>query len=519
MSFVEHPRIVPGTMEERGYQTAMVERCLGANTLLILPTGLGKTVVAARVAAEYLDKGKVLVLAPTRPLVDQHADAFGTFLKDAKVAVLNGRVRDTRRAESVEGADVVVSTPQTVSNDLDAGRYGLSGFSLVIYDEAHRGRGDYDYVRVAGSVPKGARSVGMTASPGSSVERIEEVCRNLGLRRVDIRSDTDPDVSPYVHDTYVKRIEVDLPRDILDISSLLKVLYDDYYERLCSLGLAGRGVPPSKGYLISISDGLQRRISEIGGSGMVFKALTLDKICIQVLDAIGKVESEGTTVLRRYLERLEADAGAERGGRAARALMQRDEYKAVKLILERTDVEHPKVSRVMSLVSRTLSSGPGSKVLVFAQYRDACEMLADKVSGIPGARVSVLIGQSNGGLKQREQIGLLDGFRRGESNVLVSTSVGEEGLDVSNTDAVIFYEPVPSEIRTIQRRGRTGRKSDGDVYVLIARGSVDEAYERSSARKEQEMRENLERLSERLARGALPGDAGQTRLDGFRRQP
>ncbi len=508
-------------MEERGYQTSMVERCLSANTLLILPTGLGKTVVAARVAAEYLDKGKSLVMAPTKPLVDQHAGAFSAFLKDVEIAVLNGLVKDVKRAESVGTADVVVSTPQTISNDLEAGRYDLSGFSLIIYDEAHRGRGDYAYVAVAKHARKGARSIGMTASPGSSVDKIEEVCVNLNLRRIDIRSETDPDVSPYVHETYIKRVEVDLPQDIRDISALLKVMFDDYYEQLCSMGLAGRGVPPSKGYLISISDGLQRRISEIGGSGMVFKALTIDKICIQLLDAIGKVESEGTTVLRRYLSRLEAEAGKERGGKAARALMQRDEYRAVKGILERTDVEHPKVSRVMSLTSRTLSSGPDSKVLVFAQYRDACEMLADKISGIPDARVSVLIGQSNGGLKQKEQIGLLDGFRRGESNVLVSTSVGEEGLDVSNTDAVIFYEPVPSEIRTIQRRGRTGRRSDGDVYVLIARGSVDEAYERASRRKEQDMRENLERLGEKLARGESIGGAGQTRLDGFRgrRQP
>jgi len=128
----------------------------------------------------------------------------------------------------------------------------------------------------------------------------------------------------------------------------------------------------------------------------------------------------------------------------------------------------------------------------------------------------MLIGQSKGGLKQKEQVSLLDGFRSGASNVLVSTSVGEEGLDVSNTDAVIFYEPVPSEIRTIQRRGRTGRKSDGDVYMLIAKDTVDEAFERSSIRKEQSMRENLERLSERLSRGMTLGDGGQKKLDGYR---
>ncbi|MDO5852834.1 MAG: helicase-related protein [Thermoplasmata archaeon] len=515
MTFVSHPRIAPDTVEERGYQTRMVEQCVRANTLLILPTGLGKTVVAARLAAKYLDRGKVLVLAPTKPLVDQHSEAFSKFIVGADVVVLNGLMKDTKRAGIVESGDIVVSTPQTVANDLEAGRYDLSAFSLVIYDEAHRGRGDYAYVKVATYVKKGTRSVGMTASPGSSTDRIEEVCINLNLRRIDIRSENDPDVSPFIHDTYVNRIEVDLPQDIMDISALLKVMLDHFYSEMCGLGLANPRIQPSKGYLISIGNGLQQKVADTGGNGVMFKGLTLGKVCIQLLEAVSKVESEGVTVLRRYLDRLEAESKQERGGKAARTIVGRQEYSAVRIILDRTNVEHPKVSRVMSLVSRALSSNPGSKVLVFAQFRDTCEMLVDKISGIPGARVSMLVGQSNGGLKQRDQIAMLDGFRRGDSNVLVSTSVGEEGLDVSNTDAVIFYEPVPSEIRTIQRRGRTGRRSDGEVYVLIARGSVDEAFERSSIRKEQDMRENLERLSERLSRGMSLGDGGQTRLDGF----
>lgn len=517
MSFVSHPRIVPDTVEERGYQTRMVEQCVRSNTLLILPTGLGKTVIAVRVAAEFLGRGKVLMLAPTKPLVEQHAEAFSKFLVDTSVSMLSGMTRESKRAGIVEASDVVVSTPQTVENDLAEGRYDLSAFSLVIYDEAHRGRGDYAYVSVARHVRRGTRCIGMTASPGNSIERIEEVCVNLDLRRIDMRTEYDPDVSPFVHDTYVKRVEVDLPDDIRDVSALLNVILDHYYAELCGLGAAIPRVPPSKGYLLNVGRELQARAESEKSSGVVFRALSVNKTCIQLVEAISKVESEGMTVLRLYLDRLEAEAKQERGGKAAQAIVRMPEYTAVRTILSKTNVEHPKVSRVMSLVSRTISDNPSSKVLVFAQFRDTCEMLASRLSGIPGARVSILIGQSKGGLKQREQVSLLEAFRRGDTNVLVSTSVGEEGLDVSNTDAVIFYEPVPSEIRTIQRRGRTGRRSDGEVYVLIARNTVDEAFERSSIRKEQEMRENLERLSERLGRGESLGGAGQTRLDGFRR--
>ena len=330
-----------------------------------------------------------------------------------------------------------------------------------------------------------------------------------------MRTENDPDVAPFVHDTYINRITVALPPDIQDISALLKVMLDHFYSELCSLKLANSRIPPTKGYLLAVSNELQARIAKGAKSSIVFKGLSVNKTCIQLLEAISKVESEGITVLRKYLERLETEAAQEKGGKAAQAIVGRQEYAAVKTIISGTNTEHPKVSRVMSLVSRTLQSSPESKVLVFAQFRDTCEMLVDKISGIPEARVSMLIGQSKGGLKQKEQVALLDGFRKGESNVLVSTSVGEEGLDVSNTDAVIFYEPVPSEIRTIQRRGRTGRKSDGDVYMLIAEGTVDEAFERSSIRKEQSMRENLERLSEKLSRGMTLGDGGQRKLDGF----
>lgn len=515
MTFVTHPRIAPDTVEERGYQTRMVESCLRANTLLILPTGLGKTIIAVRVAAEYLGTGKVLLLAPTKPLVEQHADAFSSLLREAEVGVLNGGVKGERRASMIESSDLVISTPQTINNDLDAGRYDLSAFSLVIYDEAHHGRGQYAYSKIAGHVPRSTRSIGMTASPGDRIDSIEELCISLNFKRIDMRTENDPDVSPFVHDTYVNRIEVSLPQDIRDVSALLKVMLDHFYSELCSLGIASNRVQPSKRYLLNIAGDLGAKASSGTANGIVFRGLSVNKTCIQLLEAVNKVESEGMTVLRNYLDRLEAESRQDRGGKAAQAIVRRQEYSAVRTILDRTNVEHPKVSRVMSLVSRTVSANPGSKVLVFAQFRDTCEMLVSKISTIPDARVSMLIGQSKGGLKQREQIALLDRFRTGDSNVLVSTSVGEEGLDVSNTDAVVFYEPVASEIRSIQRRGRTGRKSDGEVYVLIAKDTVDEAIERAAIRKEEDMRANLEKLSDRLGRGMTLGDTGQTRLEGF----
>ncbi len=514
MGFLVHPRIVPDRVEERLYQVNMVRGCCASNTLLILPTGLGKTIVALGVIADHLSRGRVLVMAPTKPLVNQHADVFRELLLDADVEVMTGTTRPERRTEIMSRADVVVTTPQSVANDLEACRYGLDGFSLVVYDEAHRGVGNYAYVRVAAFCGPGIRSMGMTASPGSDAGKIEEVCLNLNLYRIDVRSDDDPDVSPYVHDTYVNRIEVNMPKDLVDVISLLRSIVDHYSSELISLGLMNRNWPASTKQLLAIGRNLQARLARGEKTAIVFRGLTLQAMCIKLLHAVNLAETQGMTALRSYIRKLEDESRAERGGRGAREILNRPEYRDMMGIVSRTNVEHPKVSRVMSLVSRFVNDGEGSKVIVFTQYRDTCDLLHEKISSIPGARVGKLVGQANGGLKQREQVELLDRFREGDVNVVVSTSVGEEGLDISSTNAVVFYEPVPSEIRTIQRRGRTGRKNDGEVFVLIARGTVDEVYERSSAQKEEAMRARLMRLSDDLGRrGANPRN--QTRLDGF----
>lgn len=516
MTFISHPRIVPDTVEERRYQTVMVEGCLRNNTLVILPTGLGKTVVAVRVAAEYLSSGKILILAPTKPLVDQHMGFFSRTLADTTVSEMNGNMKPETREGIIAASDVVVSTPQCVANDLEAGRYTMDGFSLVIYDEAHRGVGNYAYVHVAHYCGKGIRSIGMTASPGSDTSKIEEVCINLHLRRIDIRSDEDPDVSPYIHYTFVNRIEVNIPQDIQDISVLLKTMLDHFVSEMVGLGLVNPGWQISTSYMLTVGGNLQARLARGEKTAIVYRGLALHSICIKLLHAIGLAETQGITPLRIYLEKVESEADQKQGGRSAREIVNRPEYIGVRTIVDKTNVEHPKVSRVMSVVSRVINSGQGSKVIVFAQYRDTCDMLTEKLSGVPGARVGKLVGQSNGGLRQREQVALLDWFRSGELNVIVSTSVGEEGLDVSSTDAVIFYEPVSSEIRTIQRRGRTGRKNDGEVYVLVAKGTLDEVLERSSADKERAMRTRLEKLSEDLSRGNSPIiQKNQTKLDGF----
>lgn len=501
--FVSHPRIVPGNVEERKYQLSMARGCVSGSTLIILPTGLGKTVVALLTIAEILEKGgRILVLAPTKPLVDQHASFFADNLLGTTVAAVTGNMSPEKRKDAVLSNDVVVSTPQAVSNDLVNGIYDLSGFGLVVYDEAHRGTGNYAYVHVAERYD--GLALGMTASPGSDIERMDEVCRNLSLRRIDMKSEYDPDVSPYVYDVNVERIEVNMPKDLIDVISLLRAMTDKYASELVALRLMDPNWPPSTKHLLTIGRNLQARLANGEKTSVIFRGLTLQSMCIKTLHAVNLAETQGMSSLKNYMVKIQAEASKKDGGKGSKEIVASKEFIKAWRIASESRVEHPKVSRVMTLVSHTLQSDRNAKVLIFTQYRDTCDLLVDKLSSISGARVGKLIGQSNGGLKQKEQIEMLDMFRDGRRNVIVATSVGEEGLDIANTDTAIFYEPVPSEIRTIQRRGRTGRKDRGKVYVLVAKGTVDEVFEESSRKKELLMRSRLERLSRSLSDKRAP---------------
>ena len=510
MQYVRMPGIAEGRLEDRRYQSEIAAECLRQNTLVILPTGLGKTAVALLAAARVLSEGKkVLMLAPTKPLVDQHSEYFSSMLDGISVGMLNGQMRPPKRAAVIAGSRFTVSTPQSVSNDLDNGVYDLSGFGMVIFDEAHRATGNYDYVNVARYIPAGCRTLGMTASPGSDASRIEEVCRNLGLERREMRTEDDPDVSPYVHDTYVNRIEVTLPHEITDLSAELKKVLDGYFGDLVALKLTDPGWPASKKHMLSIQSSLQMRLGRGEKTYTVFRGLVLTSVCIKLLYAIELAETQGIPQLRKFLSKVNADAEAPGASKADRELTADKGYLHAWHMAESSNVGHPKISQVMGLVSHVISSGESPRVLVFAQYRETCDILSEKLALVNGARVAKLIGQANGGLRQSEQIEMLDRFRRGDFNVVVSTSVGEEGLDIASTNAVIFYEPVSSEIRTIQRRGRTGRKSDGEVYVLVAKDTMDEAVEKASKKKEEMMRQRLESLSRSLSKGPRVG-SGQT---------
>jgi len=510
---VTHELLRRGAVEERAYQVNIAKACLGRPTLVVLPTGMGKTVVAAMVIAETLRRkgGRILFLAPTKPLVEQHAASLRDVLVVDRIALFTGEATSPEERELLWRENkIVVSTPQVIRNDLRAERFTLEDVSLIVFDEAHRAVGDYAYVDVARAykaVP-GRLALGMTASPGSSAEKILEVCSNLGITAVEIRTEYDADVVPYVHGLAIQRVAVDAPDVAKDLRALLRTVFDEQVERLKKAGfLQGKPRPTLKD-LLAAGDEARKALDAGQKDGRLYGVITAQAIAMKANHAIGLAETQGLGALRSFFDRIEADARSK----ADVQFLKHAKVQEAMKVARGTSDEHPKINKTLWVVREQFLAKPDSKIIVFTHYRDTADRMTQEIAKLPGIRPVRFVGQSTRGedvgLSQKEQVEILERFRRGEVNVIVATSIGEEGLDIPQVDLVVFYEPVPSEIRTIQRRGRTGRSAAGRVVMLVTKDTRDEAYLYSARRKERKMHQELDRLRRELKQRILVGEPG-----------
>jgi ERCC4-related helicase len=348
----------------------------------------------------------------------------------------------------------------------------------------------------------------MTASPGSSAEKILEVCDHLGITAVEIRTEYDADVVPYLHDLAVERIPVDAPDVSKDIRRLLQVVFDEQVERLKKIGfLAGKPKVTLKD-LLAAGNEARRRLDSGARDGRLYGAMTAQAIAMKANHAIELAETQGLGSLRSYFDKMVAEARSK----ADVQFLKHGKVQEAMGLARSSDVEHPKLSKSAWVVREQFLRKPDSKVIVFAHYRETADRVTQGLSRLPGIRAVRFVGQASRGedvgLSQREQVDILDKFRAGEVNVIVATSIGEEGLDIPQVDLVVFYEPVPSEIRTIQRRGRTGRSAAGRVVMLVTKDTRDEAYFYSARRKERKMHQELDRLRKELRQRIFVGVPG-----------
>jgi Fanconi anemia group M protein len=506
--FISHPLLKADVIEGRAYQIAIAEEAKQDSLMVVLPTGLGKTTIALLVILDRLKKGKILFLAPTRPLVEQHSSFLKEVLNiDASgIQTFTGTLLAERREKLWDAAHIIVSTPQIIENDLLSNRITLNDVTLVIFDECHRAVGNYSYVYLAEKYQEQAKEplvLGMTASPGSDKEKIREICTSLGVTKVESRTEYDHDVAPYVFKKDFEWHGIEVPLELRRLKRMLEEVLAERIGELQKLGFIRkkRSLDISKTELLELRNVIAVQLATQKHTDL-YKALSLQAEVLKVKHAIDLIETQGVFALKRYFERLRNEALSKEGSKAAKRLLKDDKFVEAMSTAASYEGEHPKLKALIDILREEIHGNPNLRIIVFTNYRDTAEMIIAALHALnaekEGLRPVKFIGQASKaedkGLKQKEQVEIVNKFKEGVYNVLIATSVAEEGLDIPSTDLVLFYEPIPSAIRSIQRKGRTARKRVGKVIVLIAKGTKDEAYYWLSRSKEREMRKRISEM-------------------------
>ena len=505
-------------IEYRKYQNVIAKKCVNKNSLVVLPTGLGKTIIAVLVAAKtlglYPATSKVIVLAPTRPLINQHYD---TFLKTLSVpkemfCILTGKVAPDKRAELFHNNHILFYTPQTLRNDLVNNKYGLKSTSLIIFDEAHHASGDYAYTIIAEKYrdqnPDGT-ILALTASPGSSKEKIRQLCKELyiPMENIHIRTRKDTDVKKYLKPMDIYKIGVNLTDLMETIYNAITVILEERLRYLAQLNfLDTKSEPLHKSIirkdLLRLNSELVKIVQSNGDKTGVYSALSVNAQALILYHMLELVEQQGLDVLLSYLKKVNRDAKKKSSSKAVKILAADRRVRNIFLELKKNKefspkkLEHPKYPVLVSVIAEELKNNPTSRILVFIKLRESVKTIVKKLSHEQYIMPIRFVGQTtkaldDKGLSQKRQIEILEEFKQGIHNVLVSTNVGEEGLDIAECDLVVFYDVVASEIRLIQRKGRTARHREGKVVILYCKGTHDEIYLAIALRKLKKMNIHL----------------------------
>ncbi|MGX8694715.1 MAG: DEAD/DEAH box helicase, partial [Methanobrevibacter sp.] len=510
-----HPLIKENSIESRLYQQILAGDVLkNGNTMIVAPTALGKTIIAILVAADRLHKvknSKVLVLSPSKPLAIQHEASFKEFI-NLPCTSITGAVKTDERVKRWEESRIISATPQTVESDLLNGRYDLSSVSLIVFDECHHGVGSYSYVYLASRYVQESKFnliLGLTASPGSDKLKIKEVCQNLYIQSIVVKTEDDSDVRPYFNPVEIDWVRVQMSEVMEKIKNNIDKALKIRLKALKNMGII-KTVAVTKRDILKARGRVQGEIARTTNPNKdLFQAISILSAVINLQHAQELIETQGVSTFNKYVSRLR-----KKNTKAAKSLMWDDNFSRAMTIAKEAEKhgwEHPKLRELTKILKKELGSGDGqtklqstrftdnedensSKIIVFTQYRDTLEMIHQKLEK-EGIKSAKFFGQAakdgEKGLTQKQQKAIIKSFRMGEYDVLLSTSVAEEGIDIPAVDLVILYEPVPSEVRMIQRRGRTGRKRTGRVKVLITNGTRDEGYYWSSVNKEINMKNQL----------------------------
>jgi len=494
------------SLKPREYQESIFNTCKEKDCLVVLPTGTGKTLIALMLTIERFKKfplEKILILAPTRPLIEQHFESFKKNLPEdwADMQLFTGKTPANKRKEIWKTAEFIFSTPQCIANDLDKMLYNLSEVCLLVVDECHRCLKNYAYNKVAQKYKMqstNGRVLALTASPGGDKKTITQVCENLGIKAVEIRTVESPDVKPYLQELEFEKIEIDFPPEFLEI----KILLENIYNRKVS-ELKHRKVLfgyPSKTMLLKTQARLMQGIKRKKNMNNML-AVSACATALKISHALTLLETQTMSSFIAYLKDLFQQA-SQKKSKGVQKLVRDPNFTKAYSLATTVNKEHPKLQTLKEIIEKQFQKEKNSRIIVFAQFRETVRTISKELNKISGIKAKNFVGQAiknhgkgeTTGLKQKEQKEMIEKFKAGEINVLVATSIAEEGLDIPEVNEVIFYEPIPSAIRKIQRTGRTARLSKGALKILVTKNTLDEIFHYAAYHKEKRMHKAIDEI-------------------------
>jgi Fanconi anemia group M protein len=275
--YFSHPLLKERSLLFRQYQNTVLKKTLYKNSLVVVPTSLGKTVITLLICIDILFKwknSKILILAPTRPLVHQHLDLFRRFtILGNKCFALTGKISPEVRKTIWKSSSIRIyfATPELVRNDIDNNILQKDDFYLIVFDEAHRAVKDYSYTSISKNFYDNPDSdkipliLALTASPGSNGEKIKKICSNLYIEQIIVKSEDDEDVLPYVYNIDIEHNLIDLDKEHKEISGIFQSLIDDKIRWLIDNGFIKNKKKTENVYrkdLLNLAEYLKSKISD-----------------------------------------------------------------------------------------------------------------------------------------------------------------------------------------------------------------------------------------------------------------
>ncbi|KAJ2901292.1 dead box helicase [Zalerion maritima] len=496
----------------RDYQYTIVKSSLFNNTLVALPTGLGKTFIAAAAMLNFYrwtKDAKIIFVAPTKPLVSQQVDACFNIagIPRSETTLLTGEISPALRAEEWGEKRVFFMTPQTLQNDLSRGIADPKSISLLVIDEAHRSTGEYAYAKVVKFIRRfnnSFRILALTATPGSSVEVVQEIIDNLGISHVEIRTEESIDIRQYVHQRNIEQVVVDPSDEMNELRDLFSKALKPLTDKLSQQNIYWGRDPMSISTfgLLKFSQEWMNGPGRHANMGLKNMIRAVFSILQGIAHSVKLLNFHGIRPFYANMKefREEVEKAGSKGSKNKQQLVANSSFqemmRKVELWTSRDDfISHPKISHLCdSILNHFMdhgetresvpASGTGTRIIVFSEYRDSAEDIVKILNKHrPLVRASVFVGQADSkrseGMNQKTQLETIQQFKTGGLNVLVATSIGEEGLDIGQVDLIICYDASASPIRMLQRMGRTGRKRAGNIVLLLMRGKEQDNYQKA----------------------------------------